>query len=51
MATLEKAIEMAARAHAGQRDRGGFAYVLHPLRVLRGQQSEAAMMAPPGLLS
>jgi (p)ppGpp synthase/HD superfamily hydrolase len=44
MATLEKAIEMAARAHAGQRDRSGVAYVLHPLRVMLRQQSEEAMI-------
>ena len=44
MSTLEKAIEMAARAHAGQRDRSGFAYVLHPLRVMLRQQGEEAMI-------
>jgi hypothetical protein len=44
MSTLEKAIEMAARAHAGQRDRSGFSYVLHPLRVMLRQQSEEAMI-------
>jgi (p)ppGpp synthase/HD superfamily hydrolase len=44
MATLEKAIEMAARAHAGQRDRSGVAYVLHPLRVMLRQQGEEAMI-------
>jgi (p)ppGpp synthase/HD superfamily hydrolase len=44
MATLEKAIELAARAHAGQRDKNGAAYVLHPLRVMMRQQSEEAMI-------
>jgi (p)ppGpp synthase/HD superfamily hydrolase len=44
MSTLEKAIEMAARAHAGQRDRSGVCYVLHPLRVMLRQQSEEAMI-------
>src|ERR1700752_2724217 len=34
MATLERAIELAARAHAGQRDKEGLPYVLHPLRVM-----------------
>lgn len=34
MATLERAIEIAASAHAGQRDKGGSPYVLHPLRVM-----------------
>ena len=32
---LEEAIAMAARAHAGQVDRGGAPYILHPLRVMR----------------
>jgi (p)ppGpp synthase/HD superfamily hydrolase len=44
MATLEKAIELAARAHAGQRDKSGQCYLLHPLRVMLRQQSEEAMM-------
>jgi len=44
MATLEKAIELAAQAHAGQRDKGGCCYVLHPLRVMMRQQSEEAMI-------
>ena len=34
MATLEKAVELAARAHAGQTDREGLPYLLHPLRVM-----------------
>ncbi len=32
--TLERAIEIAARAHAGQVDKGGAPYILHPLRVM-----------------
>lgn len=35
MSTLEKAIEIAARAHAGQSDKGGAPYILHPLRVMQ----------------
>ena len=31
---LNKAIEIAARAHNGQTDKGGKPYILHPLRVL-----------------
>ena len=31
---LSKAIEVAARAHAGQTDKGGAPYILHPLRVM-----------------
>lgn len=32
--TLERAIEIATRAHAGQVDKGGAPYILHPLRVM-----------------
>lgn len=31
---LEKAIEIAARAHQGQKDKSGQPYILHPLRVM-----------------
>lgn len=31
---LEKAIEIACRAHKGQRDKAGAPYILHPLRVM-----------------
>jgi guanosine-3',5'-bis(diphosphate) 3'-pyrophosphohydrolase len=34
MPTLERAIEIAARAHAGQRDKAEQPYILHPLRVM-----------------
>ncbi len=34
MATLEKAISIAALAHAGQLDKAGQPYILHPLRVM-----------------
>jgi len=34
MATLERAIEIAASAHAGQVDKAGQPYILHPLRVM-----------------
>lgn len=34
MATLEKAIEIAARAHRDQRDKNGAPYILHPLRIM-----------------
>lgn len=32
--TLERAIELACRAHAGQVDKSGEPYILHPLRVM-----------------
>lgn len=34
MPTLERAIEIAAAAHAGQFDKAGQPYILHPLRVM-----------------
>jgi (p)ppGpp synthase/HD superfamily hydrolase len=34
MSTLERAIVIAAEAHAGQVDKAGAPYVLHPLRMM-----------------
>ncbi len=45
MASLERAIEIAATAHAGQLDRSGQPYVLHPLRVMLAVNSEHERMA------
>jgi len=45
MATLERAVAIAAEAHAGQRDKAGAAYLLHPLRLMTQMASEAAMIA------
>jgi (p)ppGpp synthase/HD superfamily hydrolase len=39
---LEDAIALAARAHCGQKDRGGQPYILHVLRVMLRQQDEVA---------
>lgn len=46
MATLERAIAIAAMAHEGQVDKAGMPYVLHPLRMmLRVDTPEARMTA------
>jgi (p)ppGpp synthase/HD superfamily hydrolase len=34
MSTLEEAIVLAAKAHAGAKDKAGAPYILHPLRVM-----------------
>lgn len=34
MATIERAIQIAAKAHEGQKDRAGQPYLLHPLRIM-----------------
>lgn len=34
MSTLERAIEIAVKAHAGQTDKAGAPYILHPLRMM-----------------
>jgi len=37
---LNKAIEIANRTHAGQVDKGGAPYILHPLRVMLSRENE-----------
>ncbi|MGZ3215989.1 HD domain-containing protein [Paracoccus sp. T5] len=37
---LERAIEIAAGAHRGQRDKAGEPFILHPLRVMHACSSE-----------
>jgi guanosine-3',5'-bis(diphosphate) 3'-pyrophosphohydrolase len=44
VATLEKALEIAARAHSGQRDKEGLPYILHPLRVMSRVNGEPAQI-------
>jgi (p)ppGpp synthase/HD superfamily hydrolase len=34
MSTLERAIVIAAEGHAGVKDKGGWPYILHPLRMM-----------------
>jgi len=45
MATLERAIEIAAKAHAGQMDKAGQPYVLHPLRMMLAVATPEARIA------
>lgn len=46
MSTLERAIALAATAHAGQTDKAGAPYILHALRVmLRCETNEERMAA------
>jgi (p)ppGpp synthase/HD superfamily hydrolase len=40
MSDLDKAIQLAARIHAGQKDRYGRPYILHPLRVMMKVKTE-----------
>jgi (p)ppGpp synthase/HD superfamily hydrolase len=39
---LERAIQIAAEAHAGQKDKGGAPYILHPLRVMLAVEGDEA---------
>jgi GTP diphosphokinase / guanosine-3',5'-bis(diphosphate) 3'-diphosphatase len=45
VSTLERAIQIAALAHAGQVDKAGQPYILHPLRVMLRVQGENERMA------
>lgn len=45
MSTLEKALQIAAVAHAGQTDKGGQPYILHPIRVMLAVNSADEQMA------
>lgn len=45
MSTLERAIAIAAAAHAGQIDKAGEPYILHPLKVMLRVTSEHERMA------
>lgn len=40
MPTLEKAISLAVAAHAGQLDKAGQPYILHPIRVMLDLEDE-----------
>jgi len=45
MSTLERAVALAAEAHAGTRDKAGAVYLLHPLRVMLAVEGEDAQIA------
>ncbi|MBC8103927.1 MAG: HD domain-containing protein [Cytophagales bacterium] len=45
MSTLERAVEIAARAHAGQVDKAGAPYLLHPLRLMLSVRTPWEQMA------
>jgi GTP diphosphokinase / guanosine-3',5'-bis(diphosphate) 3'-diphosphatase len=45
MSTLERAIALAATAHAGQRDKAGAPYILHPLRIMLNMKTTETQMA------
>lgn len=45
MTTLERAISLSAEAHAGQVDKAGQPYILHPLRVMLRMNSEEERIA------
>lgn len=44
MSALEQALRLAVNAHAGQTDKGGEPYILHPLRLMLQQTSPAARL-------
>jgi (p)ppGpp synthase/HD superfamily hydrolase len=44
MATIERAVQIAAKAHEGQRDKEGLPYILHPLRVMMRVAGEEAQI-------
>jgi (p)ppGpp synthase/HD superfamily hydrolase len=44
MANLAKAIAIAAQAHQNQKDKSGFPYILHPIRVMMRMHSDVDMI-------
>jgi (p)ppGpp synthase/HD superfamily hydrolase len=44
MSTLQRAIEIAVSAHAGQLDKSGRPYICHPMAVMRYLEGEAAQI-------
>lgn len=44
MYQIEKALELALKAHTGQKDRYGKPYILHPLRIMMKMETETEMI-------
>lgn len=44
MSNLDKAIEIAIKAHTGQQDKAGQPYILHPLRLMFRFENEIEMI-------
>ena len=44
MATIEKALQIAAKAHEGQKDKAGEPYILHSLRAMMSVDGEEAQI-------
>src|SRR6476620_9991092 len=44
VATIEKALQIAAQAHEGQKDKEGLPYILHPLRAMMSLKGEEAQI-------
>ncbi len=49
MDLLEQALDLAARCHRGQRDKGGFPYLLHVVEVVRGCRGNPEAMVVAAL--
>lgn len=45
MPDLERALQIAVQAHAGQKDKNGAAYIFHPIRVMMRCVTPTAKMA------
>jgi guanosine-3',5'-bis(diphosphate) 3'-pyrophosphohydrolase len=45
MSTLEKAIQLSAKAHEGQVDKAGQPYIIHPIRVMLRVEDDSERIA------
>jgi guanosine-3',5'-bis(diphosphate) 3'-pyrophosphohydrolase len=44
VATIERALQIAAKAHEGQKDKSGKPYIFHPLRAMMSVEGEEAQI-------